>query len=70
MDEYKLNLEKEHKVKILRPRIKIIAGRTNKFNDEEFESLRMLNSNLNHIQIISYDYLLSCGKKVISLYEK
>jgi len=69
LDDYKLNLEKEHKVKILRPRIKVIAGRTNTFVDEQFEALRMLNSNLNHIQIISYDYLLSCGKKIISLYE-
>lgn len=69
MDEYKSILEKEHKVKILSPRIKIIAGRTSEFNDEQFEALRMLNSNLNHIQIISYDYLLNCGKKIISLYE-
>ncbi len=69
MDDQKLVLEKEHKVKILRPRIKIIAGRTNDFKDEQFEALRMLNSNLNHIQIISYDYLLSCGRKIISLYE-
>lgn len=29
-------------------------------------SFRMFNSNLNHIQIISYDYLLSCGEKMIS----
>lgn len=70
MDDYKLNLEKEHKVKILRPRIKIIAGRTNEFNETQFEALRMLNSNLIHIQIISYDYLLSCGEKIISSYEK
>lgn len=70
MDEYKLNLEREYKVKILRPRIKLIAGRTNNFNDEEFKALRMLNSNLNHIQIISYEYLLSCGRKIISLYEE
>lgn len=70
MDDYKLNLEKEHKVKILRPRIKIIAGRTSNFSDNQFEALRMLNSNLNHIQIISYDYLLSCGEKIISAYEK
>lgn len=68
MDEYKLILEKEHKVKILKPRIKIITGRTNKFKEEQFNALRMLNSNLNHIQIISYDYLLSCGEKVISNY--
>ena len=66
MDDYKLPLEKEYDVKILRPRIKIIAGRTNKFNKNQFEALRMLNSNLNHIQIISYDYLLSCGNKMIS----
>lgn len=69
MDDYKLNLEKEHKVKILRPRIKIILGRTNDFNDHQFEALRMLNSDLNHIQIISYDYLLSCGEKIILNYE-
>ncbi len=69
LDDFKLNLEKEHKVKILCPRIKIIAGRTNDFNDEQFNALRMLNSNLNHIQIISYDYLVSCGKKIIASYE-
>lgn len=69
MDEQKLVLEKEHKAKILRPRIKIIAGRTNNFNNEQFEALRMLNSNLNHIQIVSYDYLLSCGKKIVSHYD-
>jgi hypothetical protein len=69
LDEYKLILEKEHKVKILCPRIKIIAGRTDSFIDEQFNALRMLNSNLNHIQIISYDYLVSCGKKIIASYE-
>ena len=70
MDEYKLLLEKEYKVKVLRPRIKIVAGRTDNFMNEQFEALRMLNSNLNHIQVISYDYLLSCGKKIIASYEK
>ncbi|QQR83340.1 DUF4263 domain-containing protein [Candidatus Peregrinibacteria bacterium] len=69
LDDYKLNLEKEHKVKILCPRIKIVAGRTNNFNGEQFSTLRMLNSNLNHIQVVSYDYLLSCGKKIIASYE-
>jgi len=69
LDDYKLILEKEYKVKILCPRIKIIAGRTNDFNDDQFNALRILNSNLSHIQIISYDYLVSCGKKIISTYE-
>ena len=65
MDEYKLQLQNEHKVKVLRPRIKIIIGRTNDFNDEQYEALRMLNSNFNNIQIISYDYLLSCGQHIL-----
>ncbi|MBC8525496.1 MAG: DUF4263 domain-containing protein [Candidatus Cloacimonetes bacterium] len=69
LDNYKFNLEREYKVKIIRPRIKIILGRTNNFKENQFETLRMLNSNLNHIQIISYDYLLSCGNKMISTYE-
>lgn len=67
LDNYKPNLEREYKVKVLRPRIKIILGRTNNFKDDQFEALRMLNSNLNHIQIISYDYLISCGRKILSI---
>lgn len=69
LDEYKLVLEKEHKIKILRPRIKIILGRTKNFNEDQIDALRMLNSNLNHIQIISYDYLLISGSKIIEAYE-
>lgn len=69
LDEYKLILEKEHKIKILRPRIKIILGRTKDFNDDQIDALRMLNSNLNHIHIISYDYLLISGRKIIAAYE-
>lgn len=68
LEDYKLVLEKQHKFKLLRPRIKIIVGRTYKFNDEQFEALRMLNSSLNHIQVISYDYLCLCGDNIISYY--
>lgn len=66
MDEYKMQLQHEHKVKLLRPRIKIIIGRTNEYIDEQYEALRMLNCNLNNIQIISYDYLLDCGQHILS----
>jgi Shedu protein SduA, C-terminal len=68
LDNYKLNLEREHKFKLLRPRIKIIAGRSKDFTDDESEALRMLNSVLNHIQVITYDYLYRCGESIISHY--
>jgi len=69
LDEYKLVLEKEYKCKVLRPRIKIIIGRTDSFNDEQYEALRMLNGNLSHIEIISYDFLLSCGETITQHYK-
>lgn len=69
LDEYKLILEKEYKCKIIRPQIKIIIGRSDKFGDEELNALRMLNSNLNHIQVVTYDYLLDSGIKIISNYQ-
>lgn len=70
LDNYKLILEKQYKFKLLRPRIKIIVGRTVSFNDEMYEALRMLNSNLNHMEIISYDYLCLCGENIISYYNR
>ena len=70
LDDYKLILEKKHNFKLLKPRIKIIAGRSTNFDDNKLETLRMLNSNLNHIEIISYDYLHLCGKNIISYYSE
>lgn len=68
MEDIKLKLEKEHKVKILHPRVKIICGRTTGFDEKQYNALRMLNSNLNYIEIITYDYVLSCGYKMIENY--
>jgi hypothetical protein len=66
MDDIKLNLEKEYKVKIIRPRIKIITGRTKNYSDDQYNALRMLNCSLNNIEIISYDSLVKYGKKMIN----
>ena len=69
MDNLKLILEKEYKVKIIRPRIKIIIGRTKDFNEEQYNALRMLNCQLTHIEIISYDTLLKYGERMIAHYQ-
>jgi hypothetical protein len=73
LDEYKGILEKEYSIRVLKPRIIIVLGSTSKeFEGEkselQSETLRMLNSNLNHINIVSYDYLLSMGQKIIDCY--
>jgi hypothetical protein len=70
LQDYKLNIEKEYEVKVIMPRVKIIIGRNTNFNDEEKDSLRMLNSNLNSIQIITYDDLVQFGKLILVSFEK
>jgi hypothetical protein len=69
LSEYKLNLEAEYGLKIIMPRIKIIVGRNIDFNDEQRDCLRMLNSNLQSIQIITYDDLVVFGKILLKTYE-
>jgi hypothetical protein len=73
IDDYKKTLEQEHQehsVRILRPRIRLIIGRTNNFQKGENEALHFLNSSLHDIDIISYDQLIENGKRIISFYEK
>jgi translation initiation factor 6 (eIF-6) len=65
LQDYKLVIEKEYKVKVIMPRVKIIIGRNNNFKDEEKDSLRMLNSNLSSIQIITYNDLVQFGKLIL-----
>lgn len=66
MDDMKLILEKEYTVKIIRPRIKIIIGRTHNFDEVKFNALRMLNCQLTHLEIISYDSLVKYGERMIT----
>ncbi|HWB26564.1 MAG TPA: Shedu anti-phage system protein SduA domain-containing protein [Chitinophagaceae bacterium] len=67
--EYKLIIQNEYKVKIIMPRVKIIVGRNFDFSDEQRNCIRMLNSNLNSIQIISYDDLILFGKLLLKANE-
>lgn len=69
LDEYKAQLEVSHpEIQILKPRIKLIAGRSVTFSSSEHKSLRMLNSNLNHIEIITYDQLVKNGELLLARY--
>jgi hypothetical protein len=69
LSEYKLNLEKDYKTKVIMPRIKIIAGRSNGFSEDQKDCIRMINSNLNSIKIQTYDDLLLCGQLLIKANE-
>jgi len=69
LSEYKLILEKEYKIKVIMPRVKIIAGRNKDFEEKQRDSIRMLNSNLNSVQLITYDDLLNFGNLLLKTNE-
>lgn len=70
LDIFRLQLEKQYKFKVLRPRIKIIIGRSNTFDEAQNDALRMLNSGLSNIQVITYDALLLGAENILSYYDK
>ena len=70
LQDSKLIIEKEYEVKVIMPRVKIIIGRNVNFKAEEKDSLRMLNSNLNSIQIITYDDLVQFGKLILASFKR
>lgn len=69
LEEYKLNLEKEYEVKVIMPRIKVIIGNNVNFGEDEKDCFRLLNSNLNSIQLITYNDLVNFGKLILATYE-
>lgn len=70
LSEYKLNIENEYKTKVLMPRVKIIIGNSSDFDENQLHCLRMINSDLSSIQIISYSDLVKYGYLLIESYEK
>ena len=62
LQDYRLIIEKEYEVKVIMPRIKIIIGNSDGFNQEQKDCLRMLNSSLNFVHIITYNELLEYGR--------
>jgi hypothetical protein len=69
IEDYKKTIEQNHSVRILKPRIRLIIGRTKYSKEKENEALHFLNSSLHDIDIMSYDQLLENGNRIISFYE-
>jgi len=70
LDEQKSTVETKNSTKVLRPRIKLIIGRSADFDSQEYDALRMINSNLSHVQIITYDDLVKNGELILSYYSR
>jgi len=69
IEDFKKTIENNHSVRILRPRVRLIIGRTNDLEPQEREFFHFINSSLHDIDIISYDQLIENAKKIISYYD-
>lgn len=54
---------------VLKPRVKAIIGRSSSLNDAQKRAMRLLNSSLHGIEIITFDEVLLRGDKIISVYD-
>ena len=68
IEDHRLQLVQLVKIPVLRPTITIIIGRSNDWDNPMKEQLRILNSTLLNIKILTYDHLLAMGENILQLY--
>jgi hypothetical protein len=68
IEDHRLQLVRLVKIPVLRPTITIIIGRSNDWDDPMKEQLRILNSTLLNIKVLTYDHLLAMGENILQLY--
>lgn len=71
MDVNQAALKSEDGLNILKPRAKIVIGRSSQFRDEkEKNTLRTLNDSLHNVEIITYDEIIARALRIVSSYDK
>lgn len=68
MERSRAELEEEDGITVLKPRVKIIAGLTDSFGPAQKKALRLLNSGLHGVEVISYDQVVSRAQKLIDIF--
>ena len=63
-------LERVGYVKTIKPRCILIFGSSDKWNDEQKEAYRILNSSYHNLSIMTYDHVLNRAKKMVGLNEQ
>jgi Shedu protein SduA, C-terminal len=69
IEDHRLQLVELVKIPVLRPTITIVIGRSHDWDDGMKEQLRILNSTLLNIKVLTYDHLLAMGDNIVQLYE-
>jgi hypothetical protein len=68
IEDHRLQLEQLSNIPVLRPTVTIIMGRSDDWHDARRQHLRILNSSLVNIRVLTYDHLLAMGHSLLNLY--
>lgn len=68
IEDHRLQLVELVKIPVLRPTITIVIGRSNDWPEATRKQLRILNSTLLNIKVLTYDHLLAMGNNILQLY--
>lgn len=69
-EDVRLQIKEFDNLPFLKPRGRIVIGRTTQWVKEKHETLRKLNCTLQNIQIMTYDHLINQAKRMIKYYEE
>lgn len=69
MEDHRSVLKENDDLEILKPRVKIVIGRSITLEYDEKKALRLLNATLHGIEVITYDEILTRARKIMSVYE-
>lgn len=69
MEDHRAILKEDDDLEVLKPRVKVVIGRSIGLEHNEKKALRLLNSSLHGIEIITYDEIMNRANKIISIYE-
>ena len=68
IEEQRSNIERTYKLPFLKPRARIVIGRSKDWGDDYRHSLRKLNAAFHNIDIMTYDHVLVRAKKMVDYY--
>ncbi len=69
VDENRTHLKYNEHMPFLKPRARIIIGRSNDWEDDKKDALRTLNASLHYIEVLTYDNVLAMAQRMIDQYE-
>jgi hypothetical protein len=70
IEDYRLHIQSEDKLSLLKPRGRIVIGRSVEWQPRQHEALRKLNAAFHNIDIMTYDHLIARGEALIKLYRQ